>query len=85
MNTHISCYQYSLIIQKNVNLVPSVWLFNATQLNVCEKVTTTPQLAVAEEPVLVDYRHEIFIALHLVYEVKMYMYAKSAMHTGILH
>ena len=53
------------------NLVPSLRLFSATPLNVCGKVTTTSHLAI-EEPALVDYRHEIFMGLHLVYEVKTY-------------
>ena len=50
-------------------LVPSLQLFNATQLHVCKKVTTAPLQMAIEGPVLVDYKHQIFMALHLVYEV----------------
>ena len=70
-----------IFTQKEVvlnNLVPSLGLFHATQLNVHEEVTTTPELAI-EEPALVGYRHQIFMALHLVYEVKNMW--KNTMHT----
>ena len=64
----------STIPQKENNLtcIPALRLFNATQLSVNERSAIPTQLALEESAllILVEYRHKIFTALHLVYEVQ---------------